>query len=101
MLTYCEIDSPIGRLRVACEDGRAVKLALPGGKIEFFHWCEKKLGRRPQPGESLPAVEQALANYFSGKNTRINFPHQIIGSPFLHQVLAKMRLVAYGKTRLS
>ena len=80
--------SPVGPLRLDCEDGAVIALK------------KAEAGTVSGPGNELTAlVFRQLDEYFAGTRRRFDFPHRLHGTPFQEKVWAALRDIPYGETR--
>ncbi len=90
---YCYMDSPIGRLLLAGEEGNLAFIGFPEGKGRL----------EPQPGwieDSAPFAEtmRQLAEYFAGERRDFDLPLRPHGTDFQLEVLDALREIPYGET---
>ncbi len=104
-----ELDSPIGRLRLAATAGGLVRIALPGGSGSGFHgWLQRALpdAERIEPKGSaaapvLPVLEQGrreLGEYFEGVRREFGLELDLRGTPFQRSVWLALAEIPYGET---
>ena len=80
--------SPVGPLRLDCEDGAVIALK------------KAEAGTVSGPGNELTAlVFRQLDEYFAGTRREFNFPYRLHGTPFQQAVWAALRQIPYGETR--
>ena len=96
-----EMDSPIGRLRLAVTDEALVRIALPVGTSSFSGGLRRAL----PDAESVPTlpllvqVARELAEYFEGTRQSFSVPLEPRGTPFQGEVWRALRAIPYGETR--
>ena len=82
----CTVDSPVGPLTIAAEDGAIVAVGFAAGG-----------GPRPNGGVLAEAARQ-LTEYFAGTRQDFTLPLAPAGSPFRLRVWAAMQSIPYGET---
>ena len=82
----CTVDSPVGPLTIAAEDGAIVAVGFAAGG-----------GPRPNGGVLAEAARQ-LTEYFAGTRRAFDLPLAPAGSPFRLRVWAAMQSIPYGET---
>ncbi len=96
-----EIESRIGRLRLAASDEGLVRISLPGGAGSFGGWLRRSLPDAEEvPG--LPVLEQArreLDEYFEGRRREFSLALDPRGTPFQLAVWSELRTIPFGETR--
>jgi methylated-DNA-[protein]-cysteine S-methyltransferase len=95
MLSYCHVDSPIGRLLLRTDGESLTGLTLdvagrPPRGIE--QWVED-----PEAGP-LPATALQLDEYFAGKRRAFDLPLQLQGTEFQRRVWRVLLEIPYGVT---
>ena len=85
--TRCTVESPVGPLMIAAEDGVVTAIDFgPGG------------GPRPNGGVLAEAARQ-LTEYFAGERREFALPLAPQGTPFRLRVWEAMQAIPYGQTR--
>ena len=86
-MLVCAVDSPVGRLLIAEEAGRIVRVDV----------TEEIL----PPPETLPqqACAAQLAAYFAGERRVFDVPAEARGTPFQQAVWAELVRIPWGETR--
>ena len=89
-MTYCYMDSPVGRLLIA-EDNRAIV------RVEF----DREPPEGAQPGENalLNECRRQLTEYFAGERREFDLPLSMQGTPFQMACWQALREIPYGETR--
>jgi methylated-DNA-[protein]-cysteine S-methyltransferase len=93
MMYYQYLDSPVGRLLVAGDDGGLRRIRFPKGKrsdLPESHWVED---RRP-----LEETVLQLEAYFAGKLKIFSLNLCLDVTPFQKKVLAVLQQIPYGET---
>lgn len=92
-MRYTVVDSPVGPLTLAGEDG-----ALSG-----LYLCEQR--HRPprerfgtEDPAGFDAVAEQLAEYFAGERTTFDLPLRLHGTPFQRRVWEALCEIPYGET---
>ena len=90
---YDHMESPVGRLLLASDDGGLRVISFPEGKG----------ARRPEPGwqrdpARLLAVRRQLEDYFVGARTRFDLALAPDGTPFQRAVWRALEMIPYGAT---
>ena len=97
-----ELDSPVGRLRLAASERGLARLGLPrGGDHGVSGWVRQHL---PDAEEVawLPALERTsreLDEYFNGCRVDFEVPLDLRGTPFQLDVWNALREIPFGQTR--
>ena len=84
------VDSPVGRLRLAAEDGQLTELKF-GGEAVPVH-CDGV------NDAVLDEAERQLAEYFRGERQVFDLPLQPKGTPFQLADWQALREIPYGET---
>jgi methylated-DNA-[protein]-cysteine S-methyltransferase len=97
-----EVESPVGRLRLATTQLGVVRLSLPreSGK-GFAGWLQRKLPDAEQV-DWLPHLDHArreLEEYFAGRRTRFEVPLDLRGTPFQLACWRALLEIPLGETR--
>ena len=85
--TSCSIESPVGPLTIAAEDGAITAVCFGGGG-----------GPRPNHGVLAEAASQLTA-YFAGDLRDFTLPLAPEGTSFRRRVWRAMQAIPYGETR--
>jgi len=97
-----ELDSPIGRLRIASTERGLAYLGLPrAGGRGFSGWLAAALPGARREKAFAPhrdAVRQIL-EYLEGKRRRFELPLDLRGTPFQRSVWSALAAIPYGETR--
>ena len=83
----CTVESPVGPLTIAAEDGAITAVDFGSGG-----------GPRPNGGVLAEAARQ-LTQYFSGERREFALPLAPRGTPFRLKVWEAMQAIPYGQTR--
>jgi len=88
-MLYCYMDSPVGRLLIAEEDGAITH-------VEF----DKAPPEGAQEGESalLRECMRQLREYFAGRRREFDLPLALHGTPFQQACWQALREIPYGQT---
>jgi len=90
---YCYLDTPIGELLIAGEDGALSMIGFPKGSMR----------REPEPdwifneNQLADACEQ-LTEYFAGERRDLDIPLKLSGTEFQVSVLEALQEIPYGET---
>ncbi len=102
MLHLGSVDTPFGRMGIACDDMSLVALALPG-RYEECLAAALGLPRLPAAMDGPNAVVERIAAelqaYFAGRLREFTTPQTRRGTPFRRQVWDAVCDVPYGETR--
>ena len=90
---YCYLDTPIGELLLAGDEGALAIVGFPKGKMR----------RSPEPDwiyKEKPFAEaiRQLNEYFAGERREFELPLKIDGTEFQLSVLEELRKIPYGET---
>ena len=90
---YCYLDTPIGELLLAGEDGALAMIGFPKGSMR----------REPEPHwifneKPLAEARRQLDEYFAGKRREFDLPLQLNGTEFQVSVLEALQEIPYGQT---
>jgi methylated-DNA-[protein]-cysteine S-methyltransferase len=96
MISYTEIDSPVGRLILRTNDIALTGIYFDGpspppGELE--HWT-----RNAQAG-ALPETARQLEEYFSGVRREFDLPLEMEGTEFQKRAWRNLLSIPYGETR--
>lgn len=93
MMSYCYIDSPIGKLLLRGREGVVEELFFPTSERPLSTEAEQKYDE-----ESLkPAIIQ-LNEYFEGKRQNFDLELSPCGTPFQRSVWQELQKIPYGQT---
>lgn len=84
------VDSPVGRLRLAAEDGQLTELKFGGEAVPVQ--CDGV------NDAVLDEAERQLAEYFRGERQVFDLPLQPKGTPFQQADWQALREIPYGET---
>ncbi|MCV7385708.1 methylated-DNA--[protein]-cysteine S-methyltransferase [Mycolicibacter longobardus] len=87
------IDSPIGPLTVAGEDGKLSHLLM----LDHSHAPDRTGWRRDDT--AFPDVVEQLGAYFAGDLTDFDLAYEMIGTDFQRRVWTALLTIPYGQTR--
>ncbi|MFW6374386.1 MAG: methylated-DNA--[protein]-cysteine S-methyltransferase [Thermodesulfobacteriota bacterium] len=90
---YRYLDSPIGRLFLAGNEGGLKLISFPNGKKTYqpeADWKEK--------AEALSEAARQLSDYFEGKRKHFDLKLSPAVTPFQGRVLQALQEVPYGET---
>lgn len=90
---YCYLDTPIGELLLAGEDGALAMIGFPKGSMR----------RDPEPDwiyneKPLSDARQQLQEYFDGTRKTFDLPLRLNGTEFQVSVLKALQKIPYGET---
>ena len=90
---YCYLDTPIGELLLAGDDGALCLVSFPEGAMR----------RDPEPDwiyneKPFAAARQQLTEYFAGERRTFDLPLRFSGTEFQMSVLQALRQIPYGET---
>ena len=94
IMTHTVIDSPLGEITLAAEDGMLTRLSFSDEKRRLR---TTTLGARADAG--FERVTQQLAEYFAGERTAFDVPLAPRGDGFQQRVWTLLRAIPYGETR--
>lgn len=81
------IDSPVGKLRLAAQNGFLTALQFGGEPII-----------KPQENSVLDAAQRQLEEYFRGTRRQFDLPIRMQGTPFQIAVWNALKEIPYGET---
>ncbi|MCM2255742.1 MAG: methylated-DNA--[protein]-cysteine S-methyltransferase [Vicinamibacteria bacterium] len=93
-MLYTYVDTPVGDLLVAGDEGALRLVSFPTGKMRRRPESEWVEDARP-----FKAARQQLREYFAGARQRFDLPLEPVGTPFQRHVWAELRRIPYGRTR--
>jgi methylated-DNA-[protein]-cysteine S-methyltransferase len=90
---YCYLDTPIGELLLAGDDGALCLVSFPEGSMR----------RDPEPDwiyneKPFAAARQQLTEYFAGERREFDLPLKLNGTEFQMSVLQALQQIPYGET---
>ena len=90
---YCYLDTPIGELLLAGEDGALSMIGFPKGSMR----------REPEPDwifneKPLADARAQLSEYFAGDRKEFDLPLKLNGTEFQVSVLEALQDIPYGQT---
>jgi methylated-DNA-[protein]-cysteine S-methyltransferase len=90
---YCYLDTPIGELLLAGEDGALSMIGFPKGSMR----------REPEADwifneTQMSDARQQLCEYFSGERRDFDLPLKLSGTEFQVSVLEALQGIPYGET---
>jgi methylated-DNA-[protein]-cysteine S-methyltransferase len=90
---YCYLDTPIGELLLAGEDGALAMIGFPKGSMR----------RDPEPDwiykeKPLSEARKQLQEYFAGTRKAFDLPLRLNGTEFQVSVLNALQEIPYGET---
>ncbi|NND48606.1 MAG: methylated-DNA--[protein]-cysteine S-methyltransferase [Woeseiaceae bacterium] len=90
---YCYLDTPIGELLLAGEDGALAMIGFPKGSMRRDPGPDWIYNERP-----LAKARQQLEEYFAGARKEFDLPLKIRGTEFQVSVLDALQEIPYGTT---
>lgn len=90
---YCYLDTPIGELLLAGEDGALAMIGFPKGSMRRDPETDWIYNEQP-----LAKARQQLEEYFAGTRKEFDLPLRIKGTEFQVSVLNALQEIPYGKT---
>ena len=90
---YCFLDTPIGELLLAGEDGALSMIGFPKGSMRREPETDWIFNEKPL----ADACEQ-LREYFSGNRQEFDLPLKLDGTEFQISVLKALQEIPYGQT---
>jgi methylated-DNA-[protein]-cysteine S-methyltransferase len=96
-MNYTYLDSPLGELLLAGEDGALHLISFPSGK------SGERVRRRPErdwteDAKPFRAAAKQLGEYFAGRRERFDLPLAPTGTEFQLSVWQGLRKIPYGRT---
>jgi len=90
---YCYLETPIGELLIAGEDGALSMIGFPKGSMR----------REPEPDwifneNNLAHACDQLSEYFAGERKEFDLPLKLNGTEFQVSVLEALQDIPYGQT---
>lgn len=93
MMYYCYLDTPIGELLLAGEDGALAMIGFPKGSMRRDPEADWIYNEKP-----LETARQQLEEYFAGARKEFDLPLTLAGTEFQVSVLEALLEIPYGKT---
>ncbi|RZV36807.1 MAG: methylated-DNA--[protein]-cysteine S-methyltransferase [Chromatiales bacterium] len=90
---YCFLDTPIGELLLAGEDGALSMIGFPKGSMRREPEADWIFNEQP-----LAEVCRQLREYFAGDRQAFDIPLQLGGTEFQVSVLEALQQIPYGQT---
>jgi methylated-DNA-[protein]-cysteine S-methyltransferase len=90
---YCYLDTPIGELLLAGEDGALSMIGFPKGSMRRDPESDWIYNEKP-----LSEARQQLQEYFAGERKAFDLPLQLKGTEFQVSVLEALQNIPYGET---
>jgi methylated-DNA-[protein]-cysteine S-methyltransferase len=90
---YCYLDTPIGELLLAGEDGALSMIGFPKGSMRRDPEADWIYNEKP-----LSEARQQLQEYFAGERKAFDLPLQLKGTEFQVSVLEALQNIPYGET---
>lgn len=90
---YCYLDTPIGELLLAGEDGALSMIGFPKGSMRREPEADWIFNEKP-----LANACAQLSEYFAGTRKEFDLPLQLSGTEFQVSVLEALQDIPYGET---
>ena len=90
---YCYLDTPIGELLLAGEDGALSLIGFPKGSMRRDPEADWIYNEKP-----LAEARRQLEEYFAGERKAFDLPLQLGGTEFQVSVLEALQKIPYGET---
>lgn len=90
---YCYLDTPIGELLLAGEDGALSMIGFPKGSMRRDPEPEWIYNEKP-----LTQARRQLQEYFAGTRKAFDLPLRLDGTEFQVSVLKALQQIPYGET---
>ena len=92
-MDYCYLDTPIGELLLAGDDGALCLVGFPEGSMR----------KDPEPDwiyneKPFAAARQQLTEYFAGQRREFDLSLRLSGTEFQMSVLRALQQIPYGET---
>lgn len=98
MNNHCDIESPLGRLRLIAEDEALLAVLWPEDAVNGYRRVPFAQGVYAHSAVLESAGEQ-LAQYFAGARRTFDLPYKLVGTDFRRAVWQALTLIPYGETR--
>lgn len=89
-MEFYQFDTPLGQMALGEEEGRIIRLYLPGSPTPRL---------MPHATSLLKEGERQLLEYFAGTRKEFDLPLAPQGTPFQQKVWAALRDIPWGQTR--
>ena len=90
---YCYLDTPIGELLLAGEEGALAMIGFPKGSMRREPEADWIFNEKP-----LAAACAQLSEYFAGTRKHFEIPLKLSGTEFQVSVLEALQEIPYGET---
>ena len=90
---YCYLDTPIGELLLAGDEGALSLVSFPEGSMRRDPEDDWIYNEKP-----FAAARQQLTEYFDGKRREFDLPLKLSGTEFQLSVLEALQNIPYGET---
>lgn len=90
---YCYLDTPIGDLLLAGDEGALSLVGFPEGSMRREPEAEWIYNEKP-----FAAAREQLTEYFAGQRKEFDIPLHLSGTEFQLLVLEELRRIPYGET---
>jgi len=90
---YCYLDTPIGELLLAGEEGGLAMIGFPKGSMRRDPESDWIYNEKP-----LAEARRQLQEYFAGTRKTFDLPLRLTGTEFQVSVLEALQKIPYGET---
>ena len=90
---YCYLDTPIGELLLAGDDGALCLVGFPEGSMRRDPEADWIYNEKP-----FAVARQQLTEYFAGERREFDLPLKLDGTEFQMSVLRALQQIPYGET---
>jgi methylated-DNA-[protein]-cysteine S-methyltransferase len=90
---YCYLDTPIGDLLLAGDDGALCLVGFPEGSMRRDPEADWIYNEKP-----FAVARQQLTEYFAGERREFDLPLKLNGTEFQMSVLRALQQIPYGET---
>jgi methylated-DNA-[protein]-cysteine S-methyltransferase len=90
---YCYLDTPIGELLLAGDDGALCLVGFPEGSMRRDPEADWIYNEKP-----FAVARQQLTEYFAGERREFDLPLKLNGTEFQMSVLRALQQIPYGET---
>ncbi len=90
---YCYLDTPIGELLLAGEEGALAMIGFPKGSMRRDPESDWIYNEKP-----LAEARRQLQEYFAGTRKTFDLPLRLSGTEFQVSVLEALQKIPYGET---